>query len=62
MKKGLAYGWSVAAAANLEIGKPYMEKWLQSTDKDVRWVMQENLKKNRLIRLDEEWVNIWRKP
>jgi hypothetical protein len=56
LKKGLAYGWSVAAAANLEYGKPLMEKWLQSEDKDVRWVMQENLKKNRLIRLDETWV------
>jgi hypothetical protein len=61
LKKGLAYGWSVAAAANLEYAKPFMERWLQSDDKDVRWVMQENLKKNRLIRLDEEWVNRWKK-
>ena len=38
-----------------------MEKWLQSDDKDVRWVMQENLKKNRLIRLDEAWINKWKK-
>lgn len=61
LKKGLAYGWSVAAAANLEYARPFMEKWLQSDDKDVRWVMQENLKKNRLIRLDEAWVNRWKK-
>ncbi len=61
LKKGLSYGWSVAAAANLSYGKPFMEKWLQSTDKDVRQVMQENLKKNRLIRLDEVWVNLWKK-
>jgi hypothetical protein len=61
LKKGLAYGWSVAAAADLEMGKPYLEKWLQSADKDVRWVMRENLKKNRLIRLDEDWVNCWKK-
>jgi hypothetical protein len=61
LKKGLAYGWSVAVAANLEYGKPFMEKWLQSEDKDVHWVMQENLKKNRLIRLDEAWVNKWKK-
>ncbi len=61
LKKGLAYGWSVAVAANLEYGKPFMEKWLQSDDKDVRWVMQENLKKNRLIRLDEDWINRWKK-
>jgi hypothetical protein len=61
LKKGLAYGWSVALAANMEYGKRFMEKWLQFADKDVRWVMQENLKKNRLIRLDEEWVNQWKK-
>jgi hypothetical protein len=61
LKKGLAYGWSVAAAANLEYARPFMEKWLQSDDKDVRWVMQENLKKNRLIRLDPEWVERWKK-
>ncbi len=61
LKKGLSYGWSVAAAANLEYVRPYMEKWLQSEDKDVRWVMQENLKKNRLIRLDPEWVEHWKK-
>jgi hypothetical protein len=61
LKKGLAYGWSVAAAANLEYARPFMERWLQSDDKDVRWVMQENLKKNRLIRLDPEWVARWKK-
>jgi len=61
LKKGLAYGWSVAAAADLRYGRDLMEKWLLSTDKDVRWVMQENLKKNRLIRLDEAWVNRWKK-
>ncbi len=61
LKKGLAYGWSVAAAANLDYAKPFMEKWLQSEDKDARWVMQENLKKNRLIRLDPEWVEHWKK-
>lgn len=60
LKKGLAYGWSVAVAANLDYGKPFMEKWLQHPDKDIRWVMQENLKKNRLIRLDEAWVNQWK--
>jgi hypothetical protein len=60
LKKGLAYGWSVAAAASLEVGKHLMEKWLQSDDKDIRWIMQENLKKNRLIRLDEKWINQWK--
>jgi hypothetical protein len=61
LKKGLAYGWSVATAASLLEGKLLMEKWLQSDDKDVRRVMQENLKKNRLIRMDENWINRWKK-
>jgi len=39
------------------VGKPLMEKWLASNDKDVRWIMNENLKKARLIRMDAEWVN-----
>jgi hypothetical protein len=61
LKKGLAYGWSVAASASLQNGKTYLEKWLQFEDKDISWVMQENLKKNRLVRLDESWVNQWKK-
>ncbi len=60
LKKGLSYGWSVAVSADLEHGKPLMEKWLVSADKDVHRVMQENLKKNRLIRKDEAWANRWK--
>jgi hypothetical protein len=33
-----------------------MEKWIGSDDKDVRWIMKQNLKKKRLIRMDEDWV------
>ena len=33
-----------------------MEKWLTSSDKDIRWIMKENLKKNRLVRMDADWV------
>ncbi len=56
LRKGLAYGWSVAVAAQPEIGKPSMEKWIGSQDTDVRWIMKQNLKKKRLSRMDEEWV------
>jgi hypothetical protein len=35
-----------------------MEKWLNSPDSDVRWVMKENLKKNRLIKMDADWVKV----
>ena len=37
-------------------GKAAMERWLGSTDKDVRWVMRENLRKGRLRRMDAAWV------
>jgi hypothetical protein len=56
LRKSMGYCWSVVVAAFPEAGKPLMENWLYSRDKDVRWVMRENLKKNRLIRMDAKWV------
>ncbi|HLO28901.1 MAG TPA: hypothetical protein VK249_07200 [Anaerolineales bacterium] len=56
LRQGMAYCWSVAVAALPEAGKPLMEKWLDSQDKDIHWVMKENLKKNRLIKMDASWV------
>jgi len=40
------------------VGKPLMEEWLASADTDVRWIMRENLKKNRLVRMDAAWVEL----
>ena len=60
LRQGLGYCWSVATAALPEIGKPLMERWLDSPDPDIRWIMRENLKKNRLVRMDAEWVARWR--
>ena len=54
--KGLGYCWSVVVVALPAQGKQAMERWLSSTDKDVRRIMQENLKKNRLVRMDKAWV------
>jgi hypothetical protein len=59
LRQGLGYCWSVAVAALPEQGKRAMEKWLASTDPDVRWIMKENLKKNRLLRVDQDWVERW---
>ncbi len=56
LKKGLAYGWSVAVAAFPCEGKPVFEKWLENSSREVRWVMKENLKKKRLLKLDPIWV------
>jgi hypothetical protein len=56
LRKGLGYGWSVAVCALPDVGKPLMERWLSSEDKDIRWIMKENLKKARLARMDADWV------
>jgi len=56
LRQGMGYCWSVAVAALPESGKPMMEKWLGSQDKDIHWMMKENLKKNRLIKVDANWV------
>jgi hypothetical protein len=52
----MGYCWSVAIVALPETGKSLFEKWLTSEDKDIRWVMKENLKKNRLVKMDADWV------
>jgi hypothetical protein len=36
-----------------------MEKWFSSPDPDIVWIMRENLKKDRLKRMDAKWVNHW---
>ena len=60
LRQGLGYCWSVAVAALPDAGKPLMERWLASADPDIRWIMRENLKKNRLVRMDAAWVTRWR--
>ncbi len=59
LRKGLGYCWSVAVAALPARGKALMEKWLVSTDKDIQWIMKENLRKTRLARMDSAWVREW---
>jgi hypothetical protein len=53
LRQALGYGWSVAAAAAPENAKPYIEKWLASSDKDVAWIMKSNLSKARMAALRE---------
>lgn len=56
LRQTLGYGWSVAVAALPAAGKPAFETWLTSANLDVRWLLKENLKKNRLVELDAAWV------
>ena len=61
LRQSMGYCWSVAASSLPAEGKATMEKWLPSTNPDVRWVMKENLKKNRLLRMDARWTENWRR-
>lgn len=56
LRKGLAYCWSVAVAAYPEVGKAAFERWLTCADQDARWVLKQNLTKNRLVKMDAGWV------
>jgi hypothetical protein len=58
-RKGLGYCWSVAVAALPRDGKGMMERWFASEDRDVLWIMKQNLRKKRLERVDAEWVRDW---
>ncbi len=60
LRKGLGYCWSVATIALPQEGKKLMEKWLASEDRDVLWIMKENLRKKRLERMDMGWVQEFR--
>jgi hypothetical protein len=59
LAKGLAYAWSVVAAADLERVRPAMERRLASEDPVVRRALRENLRKARLQRLDPVWAGRW---
>ncbi|WP_234573277.1 hypothetical protein [Rhodohalobacter sp. 614A] len=56
LKKGLGYGLSVAMAACPAKGKELFESLLNENDPDIRWILKENLKKNRLVKMDPEWT------
>jgi len=58
LRKTLGYGWSVAIPALPGEGKKLFEKWVQYYyDRDIRWIIRSNLKKDRLIRKEKDWVN-----
>jgi hypothetical protein len=60
LRKALGYGWSVAVTTHPSIGKPHMERWVGIGNRDIRWVMKQNLMKKRLLRMNEEWVTTQR--
>jgi len=61
LRQALGYCWSVAAVAAPEMGKTLTEKWLKRPDIDIRWIMRENLSKNRFVKMDAAWVECARR-
>ena len=56
LRQALGYGWSVAAAADISIGLPALERWLSDPNADVRWIVRQNLSRARLARVAPAWV------
>jgi hypothetical protein len=56
LRKALGYGWSVAIVAEPRLGRPAFERWFESQDPTIRWIVRESLAKARLSRLDLDWV------
>ncbi len=51
LRQALGYCWSVAVAADPVDGLPAFERLGRSRDPDVGWVVRENLKKARLLKV-----------
>ncbi|MCW7491270.1 hypothetical protein ND861_01245 [Leptospira sp. 2 VSF19] len=56
LRKTLGYGWSVAIASLPKEGKIAFEKIAKYKNKHIKWIVKENLKKNRLLVMDKQWV------
>ena len=56
LRQALGYGWSVAIAADPEIGLPAFTPWVDEPHPDVRWIVRQNLAKARLTRIAPVWV------
>jgi len=55
LRKGLAYCWSVAIVESPDEGKEIFKKWIACHDRDINWIVKENLKKERLKRMNIDW-------
>lgn len=50
LRQGLGYSLSVVVCAVPKEGFEYMRQLAEQRDADIRWIVKENLKKNRLIK------------
>lgn len=61
LRQALGYAWSVVIVQIPDQGKAAFEALLARSDPDARWIVRENLKKNRLVKMDAAWVEECRK-
>lgn len=61
LAKGLGYGLSIVIVSLPGKGKAAFESLISTPDKDVRKVLLENLKKNRMEKMDPEWTHRMRR-
>jgi 3-methyladenine DNA glycosylase AlkC len=51
LRQALGYAWSVVVAANPDVAWPRFQRWARSDNADVRWIVAENMRKDRIKRL-----------
>ena len=56
LRQTLGYGWSVAVAALPARGKAAFESISGNSNRHIRWIAKENLKKHRLSVMDGGWT------
>jgi hypothetical protein len=52
LRQALGYCWSVAIAASPADGFDRFDNWARSDDPDVKWIIRQNLAKNRMRKAD----------
>lgn len=56
LRKAMGIVLSVPVTLQPELGKACFEHWSQLPSPEVRWVLNENLKKSRMVKMDRDWV------
>jgi hypothetical protein len=51
LRQALGYAWSVVIASRPGMAWPRFQRWATSDNADVRWIVAENMKKDRIKRL-----------
>jgi hypothetical protein len=58
LRRALGYCWSVAVVAAPVPGKRLLARFAKTSDPDVRWIVRENVKKQRLRRMVPAWPEL----